>query len=194
LTDADGHGNEGAEDGRVLPIHSSLVALGYVTVHAAVKGLKASRSDEDGVASDSLWSRACDESMREVRVDGEGLTDPQLLHYDEAQTVDGAVGLILVSLEVVEGCSLLVGTGLVDAGQFLAVELITEPRSVLVADLPSERDRFGDDVIRGEQVLDEPQVLESSEDFDDARMVGVSLRDEREEESRVEEDHAFGWP
>jgi hypothetical protein len=25
-------------------------------------------------------------------------------------------------------------------------------------------------------------------------MVGVSLRDEREEESRVEEDHTFGWP
>ena len=61
-----------------------------------------------------------------------------------------------------------------DAGQFLAVELITEPRSVLVADFASERDRFGDDVIRGEQVLDEPQVLESSEDFDDARM-GASL-------------------
>jgi hypothetical protein len=27
-----------------------------------------------------------------------------------------------------------------------------------------ERDRFGDDVIRCEQVLDEPQVLEGSED------------------------------
>jgi hypothetical protein len=25
-------------------------------------------------------------------------------------------------------------------------------------------------------------------------MVGVSLRDEREEESRVEECHTFGWP
>ena len=37
-------------------------------------------------------------------------------------------------------------------------------------------------------------LFEGSEDFDDARMVGVSLRDEREEESRVEEDHTFGWP
>ena len=58
----------------------------------------------------------------------------------------------------------------------------------------SQRDCFGDNVIRCEQVIDEPQVPEGSEDFDDARMVGVSLRDEREEESRVEEDHAFGWP
>ena len=132
--------------------------------------------------------------MREVRIHCEGLTDAELLHDDEAQTVDGAVGLILVSLEVVEGGSLLVGTGPVDARQLLAVELISQPRSVLVADLPSQRDRFGDDVIRREQVIDEPQILEGSEDFDDARMVGVSLRDEREEESRVEEDHTFGWP
>ena len=81
-----------------------------------------------------------------------------------------------------------------DARQFLAVELITQPRRIFVADLASERDRFSDDMIRGEQVIDEPQVFEGSEDFDDARMVGVSLRDEREEESRVEEDHTFGWP
>ena len=82
--------------------------------------------------------------MREVRIHSRVFTDAQLLHDDEAQTVDGAVGLILVSLEV------------------------------------------------GEQMIDEPQVLEGSEGFDDARMVGVSLRDEREEESRVEEDHTFG--
>jgi hypothetical protein len=107
-------------------------------------------------------------------IDGEGFTDAQFLHDDEAQTVDGAVGLILVSLEVVEGGSLLVGTGPMDARQLLAVELISEPSSVVVADLPSQRDRFGDDVIRREQVIDEPQILEGSEDFDDARMVGVS--------------------
>ncbi len=51
-----------------------------------------------------------------------------------------------------------------------------------------------DDVIRREQVIDEPQVLEDSEDFDDALMVDVSLRDQREEESRIEERHTFGWP
>jgi hypothetical protein len=72
--------------------------------------LQACRRDEE-VASASLRSRACDEPMREVRVDGEGLTDAQLLHDDEAQTVHGAVRLILVSLEVVEGRSLLVGAG-----------------------------------------------------------------------------------
>ncbi len=32
--------------------------------------------------------------MREVRVDGEGLTDAQLLHDDETQTIHGAVRLI----------------------------------------------------------------------------------------------------
>ena len=58
----------------------------------------------------------------------------------------------------------------------------------------SQRDRFADDVICGEQMIDKPQILEGSEDFDDARMVGVSLRDEREEESGVEEDHTLGWP
>ena len=79
-----------------------------------------------------------------------------------------------------------------DARQLLAVELITQPRGIFVADLARERDRFGDDVICREQVIDEPQVLESSEDFDDARVVGVSLRDQREEKSRVEEDHTFG--
>ena len=132
--------------------------------------------------------------MREVRIHSKGFTDAQLLHDDEAQTVDGAVGLILVSLEVVEGGSLLVWTRPVDARQLLAVELISQLRGVLVADLASERDRFGDDVICGEQMIDEPQILEGSEDFDDARMVGVSLRDEREEEPRVEEDHTLGWP
>ena len=74
-------------------------------------------------ASTSLWSRPRDEPMREVRIHGEGLTDTQLLHDAEAQTVAGAVGLILVSLEVVEGRSLFVGSGPVDARQLLAVEL-----------------------------------------------------------------------
>jgi hypothetical protein len=169
---------------------------GYVTVGATAEGarLHACRDDEDAVASASLWDRSRDEPMREVRIHGEGFTDAQLLHNDKAQTVDGAVGLILVSLEVVEGGSFLVGTGPVDARQLLAVELISQPRSVLVTDLPSQRDRFGDDVICDEQMIDKPQILEGSEGFDDARMVGVSLRDEREEESRVEENHTFGWP
>ena len=79
-----------------------------------------------------------------------------------------------------------------DAGQLFTVELITQPYRILVADLASEREGFGDDVIRREPVLDEPQILEGSEDFDDAMMVGVSFRDEREEESGIDEDHTFG--
>ena len=81
-----------------------------------------------------------------------------------------------------------------DARQLFAVELIADPRSLFVADLASQRDRFGDDVICREQVIGKPQILEGSEDFDDARMVCVSLRDKCEEESRIDKDHVFGWP
>ena len=132
--------------------------------------------------------------MHEVRVHSQGFADAQLLHDDETEAVHGAVRLIPVSFEVLEGGSFLIGSGPVDAGQLFAVELITQPRGIFVADLASERDRFGDDVVRGEKVIDEPQILNGSEDFDDARMVGVSLRFEREEESRIEERHTFGWP
>ena len=144
------------------------------------------------VASASQWSWPRDEPMREVRVHGEGLTDGQLLHDDEAQTVHSAVRLILMSLELESKAARFVGTGPMDARQLLAVELITQPRSIFVANLASERDRFGNDVICREHVIDEPQILEGSEDFDDARVVSVSLRDEREEKSRVEEDHTLG--
>ena len=132
--------------------------------------------------------------MGEVRIHGERLTNAQPLHDDEAETVHSAVRLILVSLEVVKRRSLFVGSGPVDARQLFTVELITESRSLVVADLASQCDRFGDDVICREQVIDKPQILEGSEDFDDARVVCVSLRDERKEESRIEEDHTFGWP
>ena len=137
------------------------------------------------------WSR--DEAVREVRVHGERFADAQLFHDDEAQTVHSAVGLILVPLEVVEGGSLLIGSGPVDARQLFAVELITQPRSLFVADLTSQR-RLGDDVIRGEQMIDKSQIPEGSEDLDDRPMVNVSLRGEREEEPRIEEDHTFGRP
>ena len=144
--------------------------------------------------SASVWSWSCDEAVREVRVHGKGLADAKLLHDNKAQAIDCAVGLILVPLEVVEGRSLLVGSGPVNARELLTVELIPKPRSLLVADLAGQRNRLGDDVIRGDQVLHEPQILESTEDFDDARVVGVSLRDEREEESRIEERHTLGCP
>ena len=97
-----------------------------------------------------MRARSCDEAVREVRIHGEGFTDTKLLHDYEAQAIDCAVRLILVSLEVVEGCSLLVGSGPVNARQLLTVELIPKPRSLFVADLAGQRDRFGDDVIGGE--------------------------------------------
>jgi hypothetical protein len=64
------------------------------------------------------WSH--DKSVGEVRVDGESFTDAELLPDDEAQTVHGAVRLILVPLEVVEGGSIFVGSGPVYARQLFA--------------------------------------------------------------------------
>ena len=43
-------------------------------------------------------------------------------------------------------------------------------------------------------MIDKSQILEVSEDLDDRLMVNVSLRGEREEEPRIEEDHTFGRP
>jgi hypothetical protein len=81
------------------------------------------------------WSG--DEVVREVRVHGEGFAYAQLFHHDEAQTIHSAVRLILVPLEVVEGCSFLIWSGPVDARQLVAVKLITQPRSLFVANLTS---------------------------------------------------------
>jgi hypothetical protein len=80
----------------------------------------------------------------------------------------------------------------VDTRQLLAVELIAQPRSVLVADLASQRDRFRDDVICGDQMVDEPQILERSKTSTTRKWWAFSLRNEREDESSVEEDHTFG--
>ena len=78
--------------------------------------------------------------------------------------------------------------------QLLGVELIAQPGGVGVTDLAGQGDRFGYDVIRRQSVIREPQPLEGSEHVNDAFMVYIPLRDQREEESRVEEGHAFGWP
>jgi hypothetical protein len=63
-----------------------------------------------------------------------------------------------------------------------------------VTDLPRQRDRFGNDVIGRNEMVSEPEVLERAEDFNDARVVGVSLGDKREQESRIEKNHTFGMP
>jgi len=81
-----------------------------------------------------------------------------------------------------------------DARQLLPVELIAEPSCLLMANLARERDRFSDDVVRRQQVLGEAQILERAKDVDNALMMGVSFRDEREDKTRVEEDHTSDRP
>jgi hypothetical protein len=41
-------------------------------------------------------------------------------------------------------------------------------------------------------MVSEPEVLERAEDFDDGNVVGVSLGDKCEQESRIEKSHTFG--
>ena len=72
--------------------------------------------------------------------------------------------------------------------------MIAQAHGLFVPDLACQRDRFGDDIIRRQQAIGEPKISERPEDFDDARMMSVPLRDERKEESRVEKDHTFGRP
>jgi hypothetical protein len=60
--------------------------------------------------------------MREVTVDGKGLSDSESLHDDEAQAVDGAVFLVPVPLEVLESFVLILGRGSVDPRQAFVIE------------------------------------------------------------------------
>ena len=143
-------------------------------------------------ATDGARSR--NEAMREIGIDGQGLAYTDLLHHDEAQAVHKAVRLVVVSLEVVESKSLFVRAGPMYTCELLPVELLTQSGRLCVTDFPRQRDRFSNDVIGCQEMLGQPQILEGAKDFDDARVVDVSLRDECEEESGIEKDHTFRWP
>jgi hypothetical protein len=145
-------------------------------------------------ASASLWSRPRDEPVHEVRVHRQGFTDAELLHDDKAEAVHHAVRLVLVALEILEGCSFFVGSGPMDARELLAVKLVAQLYGFVVADLERECDRFRDHMISRQNVIPKPAILEFAEDLHDALMVGVPLGDQGEEEARIEEDHAFGRP
>ena len=60
--------------------------------------------------------------MLEVVVDPERLAHTELVHDDEAQTVDEAVGLVPVAGEVLERAVLLVRGDLVDLAEGAVVE------------------------------------------------------------------------
>ena len=123
--------------------------------------------------------------MREVAVDGERLSDSESVHDDEAQAIDGAVILVLVLGEIVEGLQLLVLRRPVDSSQDLAIEPGADPdRSSMAIELSSEGDGLEDDVIRGEPEMGKPFPVEGFEDLPDPFMVGIAGRGEREEEAR----------
>jgi hypothetical protein len=133
-----------------------------------------------------------DESMREVRVNSERFSDSELLHHDEAQTVDEAVGLVLVSLEVRKCSPFFVGRCPMDTRELFSVELLANSHGFPVTDFERQRDRFGDDVVRGEQVVGETKALERVEDLNDASVMRIPFGYKCEQESRIEERHALG--
>lgn len=141
-------------------------------------------------AAHRTWSG--DESMREVGINRERFCDSGLFHHDEAQAVHEAVGLIVMPLEIVKGGSLLVRRGPMNTSKLFGVELLTERGGFLVADLERQRDRFGDDVVRGQQVIGETKALEGIENVNDTFVMCIPLRNEREQESGIEKRHTFG--
>lgn len=140
------------------------------------------------------WARPRDEVVRKVCIHCQRFVNAELIHDDEAQAVDKTVRLVLVPLEVVERGPLLVRAGSMDLRQLLRVELLAESGRLGVADLACQRDRFGNDVIGRQEVVGQPEIFERPEDFDDARVVRVSLRDEREQKTGVEKVHTLGRP
>jgi hypothetical protein len=54
---------------------------------------------------------------------------------------------------------------------------------------PRERDRLEDDVVGGDEDVRKPPALQGLEDFERAVVIGVVFGEQREEETRVDEDH-----
>src|ERR1051325_5726942 len=76
-----------------------------------------------------------------VGVDRQRFANTQVLHHDETETVDEAIGLIVVPFEIVERLALLFGHRPVNARQLLVVQLLSEFRGFGVSGPPRERDR-----------------------------------------------------
>lgn len=55
-------------------------------------------------------------------------------------------------------------------------KLFAQPHSLVVTNLERQRNRFGDDVIRREQVIREPTILKLSEAFDGASSSVIAAR------------------
>src|SRR6266545_7747836 len=138
------------------------------------------------------WSR--DEAVCEVRIDCQRLADSELLHHDKTQAVHEAVRLVAVALEVLERGAFFVRRRPVDRCDLLAVQLLTQTRGSLMADLARQRDRLGHDMVRRHEMISQLHISEGLESLDDARMMLVFRRDQCEEKSGVDEGHSRGRP
>ncbi len=140
--------------------------------------------------------------VREVVVHGERLADAELVHHDEAQAVDEAVGLVSVASEVLEGGVLVGHRDLVDLAESAVVEAAADLDSLGVAlrevrGLSLEADRrkrFGDHVVGRDHLLPQRAASVGVQDLEGSLVVLVPLGHERQEEARVEEDHRAGFP
>jgi hypothetical protein len=91
--------------------------------------------------------------MCEVGVHRQSLAYAQLLHDDETQTVNEAVRLIPVALEILKRGPLFVRRRPVNAREFLTIEPAAKLRRLFVADLSRERDCLGYDMVRRQKVV-----------------------------------------
>jgi hypothetical protein len=96
-----------------------------------------------------FWSRARNEPVREIGVDGQRFADAEFLHHNKAQAVRHAVSLVPMLLEMVERGSLLIWRRPVNARELLRIETLAEGGRPLVADRASQGDRFGDHMVGG---------------------------------------------
>ena len=77
--------------------------------------------------------------------------------------------------EIGEGGSFFLRAGPMDARQPLRVELLADSRGLGMAYLECQRDRFGNDVIGRQEVVNQPEIPERLKNLNDARMMRVPL-------------------
>jgi hypothetical protein len=119
--------------------------------------------------------------VREVPVDGEGLTDPRPLHCDEAQTVHEAVVLVGVSGEEIERFAFLLGGGAMNSAESPSEELLSDRDSQAVplgrvglSTSLEECDRLSHDMVRRHDQPTESLSLEGLEDVCDTEVIRVA--------------------
>lgn len=134
--------------------------------------------------------------MIEVAVHRERFRDSVRFHDHETDAVSEAVLLVAVANEVLESSALFAGRGVMDTAERASVQLsanfhgdIVRLVWISVRARSQDRDGFFDHVVRGESEGSKILISKLLHDFENAPVVLVSLRNEREQKTCVEKDH-----